>query len=102
MRRASFERQWALRQWKQRLELDEHREVGRFRKGRRPRGCPRVCVYCRTRKEMPDRQEIAAELALAEWLEWLMTGYEAGEICNWRFGKTLVGTSPLRSGPLEV
>lgn len=68
MRRASNERQWTIREWRNRLPSDESLEPGRFRKGRTARGCPHRCVHCRVQKQLPTIQEKRVLLNFAEWL----------------------------------
>ncbi len=66
MRRASLERSRTMREWQARSDLDFSLEAGHYRKGRRASGCPRVCVYCRTKKLTPSRQELRAQIAFDE------------------------------------
>jgi hypothetical protein len=68
MRRAYLDRQVTLGEWRKRRPRDTDLAPGYFRKGRRGRGCPRYCVYCRLRKSLPTQQELRADLAFSEWL----------------------------------
>lgn len=68
MRRAEFERQATLGEWRKRPPLDAVLAPGYFRKGRRARGCPRYCIHCRSLKSLPSQQELRAELEFREWV----------------------------------
>jgi hypothetical protein len=67
MTRAAIERRRTMRQWRSRRDDDEPLQPGRFRKGRRPTGCPRRCVFCRAIKLYPTRQILQSDLSLQEW-----------------------------------
>jgi hypothetical protein len=68
MIRAILDRRRTLREWLRRHEEDAALRPGYFRKGRRAKGCNRVCAACRAMKGKPRRREFHTLLAVSEWL----------------------------------
>ena len=67
MWRSHLDRRTTFGEWRKRSAADADLAPGRFRKGRRARGCPRYCIYCRLRKLEQPRRELLADMALREW-----------------------------------